>query len=132
MKKLFDESNHTAHLSWIESHATSPGAFDVNYCVNGIEGWIELKAFPKIEIRTSQIVWARERIAAGGFPLVLVQNDNDFALLAAKHLQEIKNNPTWGNVVNRAFALYFNDINPMTFFNILKDPEVVYERWQQD
>jgi hypothetical protein len=127
VKRLFDECKHDAHLSWVESHATSPGAFDVNYCIDGVEGWLELKAFPNIEIRTTQVSWARERIEAGGRPLVLIQNGNDYALLAAKHLEELKKNPTWGNVINKTFALYFNDIGSTSFFSILKEPEIVYE-----
>lgn len=55
-------------VSQIESHATANGIPDTNYCVDGVEGWIELK-FTKnnerIKVRPSQWVWFRRRIRAG-------------------------------------------------------------------
>lgn len=68
------------HLSWIESHETSPGIPDIEYCVKtphqigGVVGNIELKALgDNMEVRPSQLKWFRERMAAGGNPLILVK-----------------------------------------------------------
>src|SRR4030067_1055575 len=60
---------HGAHVSMVESHAVSIGIPDLNYCINGREGWIELKTIHGDEmpkIRTAQRRWARVRVAAGG------------------------------------------------------------------
>lgn len=65
-----------AHLTRIESHATSIGQPDVNYCIDGIEGNVELKytnsSKKGIILRPSQHQWFRKRVKAGGRPWVLV------------------------------------------------------------
>lgn len=53
--------------------AINPGIPDVNWCLQGIEGNVELKygfdggAAPLI--RPFQVVWFRERVKAGGYPM---------------------------------------------------------------
>ena len=57
------------HLSQIESHATSVGFPDTNFCINGVEGNIELKywsAKKNYVLRKNQIAWMRDRLKAGG------------------------------------------------------------------
>ena len=63
-----------AHAVNMEPSATNPGIPDINWCMSGIEGNLELK-FKKDDlamplIRPAQIVWFRERIRAGGYPMV--------------------------------------------------------------
>jgi len=122
------ECNRKTHLSWVESHATSPGAFDVNYCVNGVEGWIELKAFPKIDIKISQVIWAEERIKAGGYPLLLIQNNDKYALLPSINIRQIRATPTWGLLEMISPIIFHNDIGENTFFNALENPGVLYDK----
>lgn len=82
-----------AHLTRIESHATSIGQPDVNYCIDGIEGNVELKytnsAKKGIILRPSQHQWFRRRVHAGGHPWVLVwvdiPVDDPYYLMVAGH-----------------------------------------------
>lgn len=71
----------SGHYSRIESE-TSPGFPDVNYCIGGIEGNIELKCsrcpkakypFKKGGLRKSQEHWIRQRIESGGRVFLLAQ-----------------------------------------------------------
>lgn len=75
-------------FSRVESHSTSPGIPDVEYCVNGRVGNIELKNLenPRCELRPTQIKWFRNRTRAGGNPLLLFSNKQDeFILLRGAH-----------------------------------------------
>ena len=74
LKKLFEsEKNLPVSLSWVESPNTSPGIPDLSYCHRGVEGWVELKCGPFVEVRATQVNWFEDRIAAGGRPLFLAQ-----------------------------------------------------------
>ena len=67
------ERLQSGHFTRVESE-TSPGVPDVNYCVQGSEGWIELKAakratgkpFKKRGLRPEQIRWIMTHLAHGG------------------------------------------------------------------
>lgn len=78
-EKVFQDSvigmfkERGGHAVNVEPGITNPGMPDVNWCLAGIEGNIELKygflegAAPTI--RPNQIVWFRERIKAKGLPM---------------------------------------------------------------
>jgi hypothetical protein len=77
---------HLGHFSRVESHETSSGIPDVDYCIAGVEGHIELKygkdRGPKI--RGSQVKWFRDREKRGGRPWILtelVMNKTSYYLL---------------------------------------------------
>lgn len=61
------------HAVNMEPSKTNPGIPDINWCIQGIEGNVELKygfdggAAPLI--RPPQVVWFRERVRAGGLPM---------------------------------------------------------------
>lgn len=57
----------------IETGLTGGGVPDVNFCCDGIEGWLELKWTPgwKPRIRPEQIGWAERRLRNGGRVLML-------------------------------------------------------------
>lgn len=66
------------HFQRIETDI-NPGVHDVNYCIDGIEGWMELKiARPNWTgrlspiIRPSQISWGYKRQRSGGSPLLVI------------------------------------------------------------
>lgn len=72
------------HYSRIESLETSPGFPDVHYTLNGISGTMELKCKPKPTgsypfkgtkdgLRTSQRIWIREELLAGGRVVLVLQ-----------------------------------------------------------
>lgn len=58
------------------------GQFDVNYCIDGREGWIELKVWPR-KYRPSQAEFARQQHENGGIAYVLVQVDREVYLVRA-------------------------------------------------
>jgi hypothetical protein len=77
--------NVPGHLVRIENHAGT-GQPDVNYCIAGVEGWIELKyleAFPKRQdtmvriphFEPEQRIWLTQRKNAGGRVFLFVRVD---------------------------------------------------------
>ena len=68
------------HLSQIESHATSVGFPDTNFCIGGVEGGIELKYWSAKKgyvLRKNQIAWMRDRLKAGGLVFLLFLREQD-------------------------------------------------------
>ncbi len=74
-KYIKDNIGHRGHFSRVESHLTSAGIPDVDYCIRGVESHIELKFEWDCgaEIRGTQCRWFRKRINAGGHPWVLTE-----------------------------------------------------------
>ena len=66
------------HYQRVENHACGPGTPDVNFCVDAVEAWMELKyragecrpdtiAFRDgYGLRPDQKIWIRDRVEAGG------------------------------------------------------------------
>lgn len=73
-----------AHAVNMEPSTTNPGIPDINWCLEGIEGNLELKfcydtgAAP--HIRPPQLVWFRERIKAGGYPMLAYYIEEEDAI----------------------------------------------------
>jgi hypothetical protein len=73
--RIKDKYGHVGHWQRIEN-VIDKGVPDINFCVAGIEGWIELKEIPhwprskytpvKFRWEKEQRFWARKRGAAGG------------------------------------------------------------------
>lgn len=73
VRKYLADKIH-GHVVQIESHATSAGVPDTNFCVKGVDGWIEIKFVRgknKIKVRNTQKTWFRRRLAAGATNLFL-------------------------------------------------------------
>lgn len=76
------------HISWIESHVTSAGFPDADICVPypsktapSVIVQMELKVVKsggKIVIRPTQYAWFRDRVRAGGNPVLVVGSDDYF------------------------------------------------------
>ena len=66
--------NQHAHAVNMEPGTTNPGIPDINWCMGGIEGNLELKygisGGLAPHVRPTQVVWFRERIRAGGYPML--------------------------------------------------------------
>lgn len=71
------------HATRIENSATA-GVSDVTMCRHGIEVWVELKIQKgnMLEFRSSQPVWIRKRMTAGGRVVVLARKEDDLVLYA--------------------------------------------------
>lgn len=68
--------DHLPHIHWqrVES-GTSRGIPDMNYCVDGAEGWIELKWTLgwTVDLRPEQVAWLMRRSRSGGRVHILVR-----------------------------------------------------------
>ena len=64
-----------AQLQRIELGAVGPGVPDVNYCIGGMEGWLELKATENwsVPFRPGQPGWIARRVRAGGRVFILTR-----------------------------------------------------------
>lgn len=80
---------------------TGDGIPDVNYCIEGVEGWIEFKSpiEPKREstplfgsnhrMRQSQMNWHLRQRQAGGISYILIASDKRWLLIDGQHADEI-------------------------------------------
>jgi hypothetical protein len=68
LRQLFQRHLRTWHWQSVETFSTGQGVPDLNYCVMGIEGWIELKRAEAnaVSITPEQVGWAERRLRAGG------------------------------------------------------------------
>lgn len=75
LSKIFREHLLRFHWQRIESGLTGGGIPDTNYCVNGIEGWIEWKKTNsnKVTMRPDQVGWHLRRYRAGGRTFIAVR-----------------------------------------------------------
>ncbi len=67
---------YDTHISSVESHLTAAGIPDLDFCISGLEGHIEVKfssnkLAPKI--RSTQVRWFKKRVRAGGTPWVFAK-----------------------------------------------------------
>lgn len=108
--------NADVHVSRIESHATSIGFPDLEYCYYGHCNTMEMKYSKDLEsvtLRPSQYRWLTDRVNAGGRPLIftclrLNGDDTNIFLLhrgtQAKYLVAHNSWADWGN----SAAKYWN------------------------
>lgn len=83
------------------------GIPDINYCINGVEGWIELKSptEPKREhtplfgsnhrLLQSQMNWHLTQRRAGGISFVLICTEHWWLLIEGKHADVINDLTLW-------------------------------------
>lgn len=74
--ELYGGMANSWHASRVESHSTSAGIPDVDYCINGVEGHLELKyskSNKPPEIRNTQIKWHTKRRENGGRSYILTK-----------------------------------------------------------
>lgn len=122
IKASLKNSFPKAHASWVESHATSPGFPDLDACHDGMLMQAELKVVKeggKLEIRPTQYRWFKDRLAAGGNPVMIIGDDDLFyvipgaAVVNPTHLRtmdDLKERMCFsfqdiGNALERAFFM---------------------------
>ena len=131
LKKLFKSMSNagsSVHLTWVESHATSLGVPDLNYCVDGVEGWLELKAGPHIDIRASQVIWMKEHIASGGWPLFFISWGNMFLIVPGDRGVDLRQNPCLENVIRLSSSFWTGEIPMNDFLLRIKRPAKEYKK----
>jgi hypothetical protein len=72
---IFRERFRRFHWQRIESMLTGNGIPDSNYCVDGIEGWIEWKKTDsnRVPLRPDQVGWHLRRARAGGRTFIAIR-----------------------------------------------------------
>jgi len=99
------------HVSKVEAHASAAGIPDLDFCIQEIEGHIELKYGNKLkkpELRPSQVRWFRDRIKAGGKPffLLLDGDTNKVYLIGGSWHDKLKGKQftrTWIDLAHRCW-----------------------------
>jgi hypothetical protein len=69
LRKNFQKHLPQVHWQPVETGLISMGVPDINYCYEGIEGWIEYKKSDlndRIGFRPEQIGWIKDRLRHGG------------------------------------------------------------------
>jgi len=92
------------HVSRVEAAESAAGIPDLDYCVHGREGHIELKVGSvkkPPDLLASQVRWFRKRIEAGGDPFFLCLNTDNNAvyLVDGQFFQQLSGKTdiaTWG------------------------------------
>lgn len=116
VKYVLNNIGHKGHFSCVESHLTSAGFPDIDYCINGVEGHLEVKYYGSkgLILRPTQCAWLRQRLKAGGRPLLLWadgQNPQTYYLVKGPRLPELvksahlpwwveRSHRVWGRVIN--------------------------------
>ena len=96
LRRLIKKHVPGHHIS-VESESTSGGIPDLNYCVDGVEGWVECKQTHAwaVKFRPTQVslIWARVR--AGGRVWVAVRRwkrqdgSDELWLVHGRHVREL-------------------------------------------
>lgn len=121
-------SNH-GHCSMIESPLVTPGFPDLNYCIDGVEGNIELKwsglgGVP--EIRPAQRIWFKHRNVEGGRTWIYAKVKQGitqgyfYLLIRGKYIKELaeaKHLDEWVKL-----ALYKSHKIDKSFINLIAEP----------
>lgn len=68
-----------SHWQAVETGGTGLGIPDSNYCIDGVEGWVEFKQTSawSVSVRPEQNSWHRTRTARGGRTFFAVRRQHD-------------------------------------------------------
>jgi hypothetical protein len=119
--------NLPGHLDRIESHATSVGRPDVNYCIDGVTGDIELKFYDASKggfvLRPSQNAWMMQRVRADGEVFILAAHRSAgstvYLLIDGCHSQELIRDPSAKKWREEAIVVWMNQIDNRRLIEIL-------------
>jgi len=130
-KYVLDNIEHVGHWSKVESHDTSAGIPDLNHCISGAEGWLELKFGNEVKppkLRPTQCAWFRRRTKMGidGAPQLLVCVELDghktFGLVRGRSVPKLihaKTNKQW---LDACYVKWENRIHWGEFLTHILDP----------
>lgn len=106
---------HCGDLVRMEAPEQGTGCPDLNYCLRGVEGWLELKYCrdPKIgfHLRPTQHRWLTRRVEAGGNCWILAEYETPeehwFALINSRFTRELIESPrpaAWKALAERVWT----------------------------
>ena len=82
--------NVVGHACRIESPEVSAGNPDLNYCVVGVEGHLELKEGNKPKLRPAQYRWINKRVRALGRVAILWHYNGTVYFIPVSNMDKIK------------------------------------------
>lgn len=91
--RLIQKNLPEVHWQRIETGGTGLGIPDLNYCCDGVEGWIELKSVAsgwQVGLRPEQVAWLARRERAGGRTFVAVRRIESIYLYRGTAAAELK------------------------------------------
>lgn len=113
--------DHTGHFDRIESHAVSVGRPDVNYCIDGREGDIELKIFDRkrggFVLRASQNAWFCKRHRSGSRRIFILARYDDnsgnqmFLLISGNKSRNLIHDRSFEGWIAQADIIWQGQIN---------------------
>jgi hypothetical protein len=122
LRSLFHTNLRRFHWQAIESGLTGGGIPDSNFCINGIEGWVEHKATAtnKIPLSSDQVGWHLRRYRAGGRTFIAVRYRHS-------------GGPRLGVAVDRLYLYLGRDVKALLLTGLRNKPLKVWEggpnRW---
>ena len=128
VKSANEDYGEEVHISWVESHETVLGIPDLNYCYKEVEGWIELKAGPDIEVRSSQVRWMKDRIKAGGYPLFLIEWGSMFLVIPGSAASALRSDPCQETAIRYASSVWHDDLPTTGLLRVMRAPKREYDR----
>lgn len=91
LRKLF-HANIEGHWQAIETGGVGLGVPDSNFCLDGVEGWVEFKKTDhwKAVIRPEQIAWIHRRWRSGGNVWIAIRRaDKELWLVRGDWVREL-------------------------------------------
>ena len=75
LRQVFKEHLPDFDIQSVETWGTGRGVPDMNFCYNGVEGWVEFKRTKhwKVNVAPEQVAWIERRLRAGGSVLIAVR-----------------------------------------------------------
>lgn len=75
LRGLFTAYIKRAHFQSVETWSTGSGVPDINYCIEGSEGWVEFKLTEAnaVVLAAEQVAWIERRTRVGGRVFVAVR-----------------------------------------------------------
>jgi hypothetical protein len=67
------------------------------------------------------------RIAAGGYPLLLVQLGKDYYVIPGSCIRELRKDPSEDNVITCSSSMWKDDINAHELIEVLTKPKGEYD-----
>ncbi len=114
--------------------ALAAGVPDVNWCIQGVEGWLELKHVPKwparptsrvdVGLRPSQRDWLKDRWRCGGNAYVLAQVGREYFLFRGADADAICEKPRRAELEALALKHYVAswDLRDRLLDNLMSEP----------
>lgn len=126
---------HAGHLVRIETREQGVGTPDINYCLRGVEGHLELKYWHRksgFELRATQHRWFQRREEAGGNSWVLAEYKNDethwFALINGCKSRQMATTSSAAEWLRMAAHVWVNRVDFDELIEFLTNQKVIYVR----